>query len=147
MRTIERTCDIHTPASAVWAVLTATDQYQEWNPCITQLAGPLRTGSRLVVSIRTRKRTMTFRPNVVAFQEGTVIGWRGRLGVPGLFDGEHELRVEPTAPGERRFTQRASFRGILVPLLRRVIDDTDTGFAAMNAALTTRTVTHVGRRV
>jgi len=81
---------------------------------------------------------MTFRPTVLAVEDGTLIRWRGRLGMPGLFDGEHELRLEPTADGGTRFVQRESFTGLLVPMMPRVLDDTATGFAAMNAALRDR---------
>ena len=52
---------------------------------------------------------MTFRPTVVALEAGALLRWRGRLGMPGLFDGEHELRVEGTGPETSRFTQRETF--------------------------------------
>ena len=42
---------------------------------------------------------MTFRLTVLAVEDGSLIRWRGRLGMPGLFDGEHELRLEPTSDG------------------------------------------------
>ena len=60
--------------------------------------------------------------------------------MPGLFDGEHELCLEPTADGGTRFVQRESFTGLLVPMMPRVLDDTATGFAAMNTALRDRAV-------
>jgi hypothetical protein len=44
------------------------------------------------------RRTMTFHPTVQAFEPGTLLRWRGRLALPSLFDGEHELRVESTGP-------------------------------------------------
>ena len=83
---------------------------------------------------------MTFRPTVLAIEEGTLVRWRGRPGVPGVFDGEHELRLEATPDGGTRFVQREVFTGLLVPLARRVLDDTETGFAEMNAALRDRAV-------
>jgi hypothetical protein len=73
---------------------------------------------------------------VLAVEEGTLIRWRGRL--PGFFDGEHELRLEPSPDGGTRFVQRETFTGLLVPMVPRVLDDTATGFAAMNAALRDR---------
>ena len=83
---------------------------------------------------------MTFRPTVLAFEDGTLIRWRGRLGMPGLFDGEHELRLEPIPDGGTRFVQRETFTGLLVPMMPRVLDDTATGFAAMSTALRDRAV-------
>ena len=81
---------------------------------------------------------MTFRPTVVAVDEGALVRWRGRLWMPGLFDGEHELRVEPLPDGGTRFVQRETFSGVLVALMPRVLDDTAAGFAEMNVALRDR---------
>ena len=60
--------------------------------------------------------------------------------MPGVFDGEHELRVLAGTEGGARFVQREVFSGLLVPLMGKVLDDTETGFAAMNAALRERAV-------
>ena len=125
MRTIDHAVDIQAPAATVWQVLTDTDRYQDWNPFMPRLSGRLAPGERLTITVRPGKRTMTFRPTVLAFQDGGLIRWRGRLGMPGLFDGEHELRVEPVPDGGTRF-----------------LDDTATGFAAMNIALRNRAVSH-----
>lgn len=140
MRTIERVVDIPAPPATVWQVLTETDRYGEWNPFMTELSGRLAVGERLTVTIRPGERSMTFRPTVLAVEEDTLVRWRGRLGVPGLFDGEHELRLEATPDGGTRFTQREVFTGLLVPLLGRALDDTGPGFASMNAALRDRAV-------
>jgi hypothetical protein len=138
MRIIEHLVDIPASPATVWQVLTETDQYPEWNPFMTELSGRLAVGQRLTVTIRPGRRSMTFRPTVLAIEDGRLIRWRGRAGVPGIFDGEHELRLEATPDGGTRFVQREAFTGLLVPLLRRVLDDTETGFADMNAALRNR---------
>ena len=140
MRTIEHTVAIHAHAATVWHILTDTDRYQDWNPFMPRLSGRLAPGERLTITVRPGTRAMTFRPTVLAVEDGTLICWRGRLGMPGIFDGEHELRLEPTADGGTRFVQRESFTGLLVPMMPRVLDDTATGFAAMNTALRDRAV-------
>jgi hypothetical protein len=138
MRTIEHTVDIQAPAATVWQILTDTDHYDEWNPFMPRLSGRLALGERLTLSVRPGTRTMTFRPTVLAFEDGTLIRWRGRLGMSGVFDGEHELRLEPSPDGGTRFVQRETFTGLLVPMMPRVLADTATGFAAMNVALRDR---------
>lgn len=138
MRTIEQVIDIPASPATVWQVLTETDRYDEWNPFMTELSGEPAVGRRLRVTIRPGRRSMTFRPTVLAIEEGRLIRWRGRPGVPGIFDGEHELRLEATPDGGTRFAQREVFTGLLVPLARRVLDDTELGFADMNAALRNR---------
>ncbi len=64
--------------------------------------------------------------------------------MPGVIDGEHELRLEPIPDGGTRFVQRETFTGLLVPMMPRVLDDTATGFAAMNAALRDRATSRTG---
>ncbi len=61
---LEHVTDIQAPAATVWQVLTATEQYDQWNPFMPCLAGALRVGERLTVTIRTGGRTMRFRPIV-----------------------------------------------------------------------------------
>ena len=140
MRTIEHVVDIPASPATVWQVLTETDRYGEWNPFMTELSGELAVGRRLTVTIRPGRRSMTFRPTVLAVEDGTLVRWRGRPGVPGVLDGEHELRLEATPDGGTRFVQREVFTGLLVPLARRVLDDTETGFAEMDAAVRDRAV-------
>lgn len=141
MRTVAHAIDIPASPATVWQVLAQTDRYPEWNPFMT-ISGRLAVGERVTVTIRPGRRTMTFRPTVLAIEDGTLILWRGTAGVRGIFDGEHELRLEPGPDGGSRFVQREAFSGLLVPLLRRVLDDTEAGFAAMNTALRDRAVAH-----
>jgi hypothetical protein len=134
MRTIERTIDIPAPPATVWEVLSRTDDYGRWNPFVTRLDGAFAVGERLRVTLHAGRRTMTFRPRVVAHEPGRLLRWQGRLGVPGLFDGRHELRLEPTGTGTR-FVHSERFTGLLVPVLSGTLADTEAGFVAMNEAL------------
>ena len=141
MRTIEHTIDIPAPPATVWRVLAATDRYGAWNPFIPQLEGELRTGARLRVTLTPPGRSMTFKPTVLAVEEDRLLRWRGRLGVPGLFDGQHEFRLTALPDGGTRFLQTETFTGVLVPLFSQALDDTAIGFARMNQALANRAVT------
>lgn len=134
MKQIRSTIDIPAGPELVWQVLTDTGELARWNPFLTQLDGTLEVGERLQITVRPGDRTMSFRPRVVAVEPGRVLRWQGRLGVPGIFDGLHELRLEPIATGTR-FVHSESFRGLLVPVLGRVLADTEQGFVAMNEAL------------
>ncbi|QBX56082.1 SRPBCC domain-containing protein [Nocardioides seonyuensis] len=135
MKQITRTLDIPATPEAVWSVLADTDSYERWNPFVTKLSGRLAVGERLEVRIQPPGgRAMTFRPRVVTVEPGRALRWLGRLGVPGVFDGLHELRLEPTAAGTR-FVHSETFRGLLVPLLGKTLAATADGFDAMNQAL------------
>jgi hypothetical protein len=140
MRTLEHSIDIPAPVDEVWEVLSATGEYAAWNPFITRLDGRLALGERLVVTIRPRDKSMTFKPTVVAVEPARLVRWQGRVGVRGIFDGEHELRLEPMPGGGTRFTQHETFTGVLVPFMRSVLEDTLRGFTAMNEALRDRTL-------
>ena len=141
MKTIEHITDIEAPAGAVWAVLTDVAAYGDWNPFMSMERAPDRVGDRLSVTLRAGKRTITLKPTVTAFEPGRSICWLGRLFVPRVFDGAHELHVEPLDDGRSRFIHRETFRGVLVPFVGGVLRDTDAGFAAMNAALRARAET------
>jgi hypothetical protein len=78
------------------------------------------------------------KPRVRAADENRRFAWLGRLGVPHIFDGEHEFVMEPAADGTTVFTQRETFRGALVPFLGRLLAQTKSGFEAMNVALKQR---------
>ena len=139
MKTLEHSIEIPAPVDEVWKVLTAGDEYAAWNPFMTRLSGRLAVGERLVITIRPGARSMTFTPTVVALEPARLVRWQGRFGVRGIFDGEHELRLEAT-PGGTRFTQHETFSGLLVPFMRGLLAETLRGFAAMNEALRDRTL-------
>jgi hypothetical protein len=64
--------------------------------------------------------------------------WLGRLLFPGVFDGEHSLRIEPLDGGGSRFVQSERFSGLLVGLAKGTLAKTEAGFENMNAALKAR---------
>lgn len=57
MRELRREIDIDAPPAAVWAVLTDTRSYSEWNRFMPHLAGELREGAKLEVRIEPPGRT------------------------------------------------------------------------------------------
>jgi hypothetical protein len=84
------------------------------------------------------RKATGFKPTVKTYEPGRSLQWLGHLFVPGLFDGLHELTVEPRPDGGSRFIQRETVRGVLVPFTGKILMDTEEGFAAMNEALKAR---------
>ena len=144
MKLIEHTTTIGAPPTTVWEVLTDTAAYPTWNPFITRFGGELAIGGRPSITINPGNRTMTFRPTILDVRPAELIRWRGRMGIAGIFDGVHELRLTPAADGGTVFTQREGFSGILIPMLGRVLADSEVGFTAMNTALAARATTAHG---
>jgi hypothetical protein len=138
MKHIEHTIDIDASAETVWAIVADVAAYGTWNTFMTIDGAVAQRGDRPKVTIRPGTRAMTFRPTITAVVPGSTISWLGRVLLPRVFDGAHELHVEDLGDGRSRFTQRETFRGVLVPLLRTVLRDTEAGFAAMDAALARR---------
>ena len=124
----------------VWDILTDFSAYPEWNPFIRRIVGTLETGARLDVQLQlARGPGVRMRPTVQAVDPSRELCWRGHLGIPGLFDGEHRFRIEAVGTDRVRFVQEEHFTGLLAPLfLRFIAHGTRQGFEAMNQALKTR---------
>jgi hypothetical protein len=139
VRTIHTEIGIMAPAARVWDVLIATEQWPEWNP-FARLSGRIAPGERVALTITPPgKGAMNFRPTIVKLEPGRELRWLGSLGMRGLFDGEHGLRVVPEDVGRCRLEHFETFTGLLVaPLLWMVGDATRQGFEAMNRALKAR---------
>ncbi|MDH5204589.1 MAG: SRPBCC domain-containing protein [Hylemonella sp.] len=137
MHRIATEIEIGAPVERVWAVLTDFSGYPRWNPFIRSVAGTLQEGATLTVHIQPHgAKAMRFRPRVLGVQPCRELRWKGRLLVPGLFDGEHQFRLQPTGAGSSVLHHVETFSGVLVPLLRRTLDGaTRQGFIAMNRAL------------
>ena len=86
---------------------------------------------------------MTFKPTVLAFEPNKEFRWIGHLLFPGLFDGEHIFELIGNADGTTTFIQREKFKGVLVPLFKKMLDvNTINGFNRMNTALKERVENH-----
>jgi hypothetical protein len=140
MKELHSEIEIQAPAERVWQVLTDFAAFPEWNPFMRRVSGQIKTGARLDIYLRpTGAGGMRFRPTVLKAEPNRELRWLGHLLVPGLFDGEHILKIEPLGPGRVRFIQHEIFGGLIVPLLARSLDgSTRRGFEEMNLALKTR---------
>lgn len=139
-RRIETEIEIEAPPSVVWQVFTDFGAWPEWNPFIVSFRGKPEIGGRLEVEIQPEGgRKMRFRPMVLVWEPGRALIWKGKLGIPGLFDGEHRFEIETVGEGNTRFVQAETFSGILVPLFWNSMEEsTRAGFKAMNHALKNR---------
>jgi len=137
MHTLETQVEIDARPERVWAVLVDFAAYPRWNPFVRTIEGQPAVGASLTVQIQPPGgRAMRFRPKLLTFDPGREMRWIGRVLLPGVFDGEHVLRIEPLGEGRVRFHQNEHFSGLLVPLMRRSLDGaTRQGFVAMNEAL------------
>jgi len=138
MRQLETEIEIAASPEKIWAILTDFPAMPTWNPFIRAIRGRPVEGERLEVLLAPAGQSpMRFRPVLLVVVPARELRWRGRLGVPGLFDGEHVLRLDAISPDHTRFSHSETFSGLLVPLIMRgaMRAATRAGFIAMNAAL------------
>jgi hypothetical protein len=140
MKEIRTEVEIEATPGRVWRVLTDVAAFPEWNPFIRWVRGEVKPGAGLEVHLQPPgAKGMIFRPTVLRAEAPRELRWLGRLGVRGLFDGEHIFTIEEEGPDRVRFVQREVFTGLLVPLMARSLDrNTRRGFEEMNRALKAR---------
>ncbi|MEE9913925.1 MAG: SRPBCC domain-containing protein [Deltaproteobacteria bacterium] len=137
MHEIRTEIDVEATPEKIWSILLNFSEYAQWNPFIRSIDGIADQGSRLKVSIQPPgSGSMTFRPTLLAVVPGRELRWRGRVLLPGIFDGEHYFQIVPLAGERVKFIQGEIFSGILVGMLKSSLDGkTKMGFIAMNKAL------------
>ncbi len=137
--TVSRSVDIAAPATRVWEVLSALRSYGKWNPEITVSSGQAVQGAALTIRVHSKSGVSTLHPKVEVAEPGKEMTWKGHYqDVPVLGDDEHRFTIQETSPGQVRFTQAETFRGIAVPFTHGVLDKSCSEFDKMNAALKKR---------
>jgi len=131
---------IEAPSDAVWNVLMNHEAYSEWNPFIKKISGSTQPGEYLETTLQTGGNDpMVFKPIVLKNQLSKEFRWKGKLGIKGIFDGEHYFILEEITPNRTRFIQGENFTGLFSGLLMKMIgEDTKGGFISMNNALKAR---------
>ena len=131
---------INAAPEKVWEILTDFYKYPKWNPFIKSITGNVLIGNKITARLEPPgAKGMTFKPKVLAFETNKEFRWIGHLLFSGLFDGEHKFELIENRNGTTTFKQSESFRGILVPLFKKMIDkNTTNGFNLMNKKLKER---------
>jgi len=139
MQFLNASVEIDAPADTVWKIVADTSRYPEWNPFVQKVEGDLREGGRVAVTIRAPgRKPVTFKARVHRLDPGRELRWRGQWYVPGLFDGEHALTVEPLEGGRARFGSHEAVTGLLLPLLGKPMRQSQAGFEQLCAAVKER---------
>jgi hypothetical protein len=116
MKNIQTEILINTDITKVWDVLMNFDGYPKWNPFITSISGEPKLGSRLTVSINPPEgKGLTFKPTISTLDSNKEFRWKGKLGITGIFDGEHYFILESLKKDQTKFIRGEKFSGLLVP--------------------------------
>jgi hypothetical protein len=136
MKNIQTEILINTAITKVWDILMNFDGYPKWNPFITSISGEPKLGARLTVSIKPPDgKGMTFKPTILTLESNKEFRWKGKLGITGIFDGEHYFILESLKKDQTKFIHGEKFSGILVPLVGKMLDKTQKGFQLMNESI------------
>ena len=136
MKNIQTEILILADTAKVWDVLMNFDSYPKWNPFITSISGERKLGNRLTVSINPPGgKGMTFKPNILTLEANKEFRWKGKLGINGIFDGEHYFILESVDKDITKFIHGEKFSGLLVPFVRKILDKTQKGFQLMNESI------------
>lgn len=136
MKLIETEILIDASPEKVWAILTNFENHPKWNPFIRSITGEKKIGEQLTVSIQPPGGNgMTFKPIVTSFKENKELRWKGKLGVQGIFDGEHYFQLIGQENNRTKLIHGERFSGILVALMGKALDKTKEGFELMNKSL------------
>jgi hypothetical protein len=138
--TISTAVEIDATPARVWSVLVDLPAYREWNPFIVEATGKVAVGELLSLSMALPGRDpMSITPRLLVVEPERELRWKGRLVMPGLFDGEHVFVLTPLANGRTRVDHWERFAGVLLPVARALVyDATVQSFHALNAALAER---------
>ena len=122
---------INASPQQVWNVLMDFPKHGEWDPFLASIEGKAAAGETLAIQFR---QGMKMRPRVTQVREGEVFEWLGHLLVGGIFDGRHRFELQREG-SQTRLLHSEKFGGLLVPLLKKLLADTEQGFTAFNQAI------------
>lgn len=139
MRLLQSDIVIDAPSELVWQVLVDFDSYHEWNPVEIDAKGTAALGTVLEHTAKLPgRKPMTFKARIIEADPPRALAWRGRILIPGLFDVRHHFEIELLDSDRSLLRQFEEFSGLLVPLMRGVLRDTQAAFELANEAIKRR---------
>jgi hypothetical protein len=140
MAVYRTTFPIAASSEVVWSVLVDFERYGEWNPSLPSIAGDLRVGSTVSMTL-----AMPGRPSPKVKAELTEVVpqrrlvWHGNVGADWLFAGDRQFIIDPGDGDTVSFTHVEDVRGLLFPVFRALMGSAiQRHHDALNTALTRR---------
>jgi hypothetical protein len=120
--------------SEIWAILLRFEDYPNWNPYITSIEGKAEKGKRLHIHIDGKEKDYDFKAKVLEMNPDSAFAWGG--GALFFFKARHYFRLEQIAPGQTKFTQGESWRGLFGKSYgKKVYQEAAANFERMNLKL------------
>jgi uncharacterized protein YndB with AHSA1/START domain len=116
---------IAAPAEKIWALLTNSSGYRDWNPSIVSLDGQISQGAKIAL-VSTINPKRTFKLKVTELNKPTRMVWSS--GMPfGLFTGRRTFTMTERG-GSTEFSMTEAFTGPLAGLITKAIPDMTESF-------------------
>lgn len=113
------TATIGAPRQIVWALLTDSARFPQWNSTVTSIDGPIELGSKLKLRVPISKRTFT--PKVTTFDGPAAMTWRD--GAKPMFWGVRDFTLAEIGLNSTQFTMTETVRGLMLPMAARSLPD------------------------
>lgn len=125
---------IRSTPEKIWNILTAIENYPNWNPFITSIQGEIKEGKKISISIKPPNgNKINFKPTIISIKNNKELSWFGTVIFKGIFDGKHKFELIDNKNGTTTFIHSEKFRGIFVWLFD--VRKTTNGFNEMNKKL------------
>jgi hypothetical protein len=148
MAVYRTTFRIDASSEVVWAVLADFERYCEWNPSLPSIAGDLRVGSTLSLTL-----AMPGRPSSKVKAQLTEVApqrrltWHGNVGADWLFAGDRDFVIDRADDDAVDVTHVEDVRGVLFPAFRLLMGSAiQRHHDELNAALKRRAEELAGQR-
>ncbi|MGH1335141.1 MAG: SRPBCC family protein [Aureispira sp.] len=117
---------IQADAATIWALLTNSNQYPDWNSTIVSIEGNIAAGNKIQLK-STLDPSRTFKLTIKAFIPHQQLVWGDAMG-------ERTYRLEPQG-GHTLFTMHEKIGGLFFPLFANKIPSFDASFEQFAADL------------
>lgn len=132
--------DIHASPQDVWSVLVGFERYSDWNPMLKNVQTDLCVGSPVSFEVLTGKsNSLKLKAKITIVDEATELNWAGGSVV--AISGRHYFRLEKMGQDQVRLHHGEVFKGLLLPLLKRALQKSESLYREMNKALKKRVET------
>jgi hypothetical protein len=129
----QATTTIDAPAAKVWAVLTDTAKWPQWDPFCDKIEGQVALGNKIKAWSKLSPGR-AFPVKVTELVTNEKMTWSG--GMPlGLFKGERTYVLRKTTDGRTEFTLREVFSGPMLRLIGKSIPNMTEAFEKFAAGL------------
>lgn len=146
MHVIETHETIDASPEQVWEVISDLEGFEKWNPVIVSVEGRAVVGEniafRMVLPGGGKSR---HEPKIIEATPHQALRWEGTVGAAFLARAVHEFLLRPVEGGTS-LTQKETFTGLLVPLVKGTLKRTEEGFNEMNRALKVHVEDRVARK-